>query len=52
MATWPHLSAQSKTDVLQEGLHTGSEGGRAFHRGVHEAWVAEQAAQPWQKRHV
>ena len=30
MATWSHLSAKSKTNVLQEGLHTGSEGGRSF----------------------
>src|SRR6266705_1997528 len=27
MATWPHISAKNTTDVLQEGLPTGSEGG-------------------------
>jgi len=27
MATWPHILAKDKTDVLQEGLHTGSAGG-------------------------
>src|SRR6516164_2069976 len=30
MATWPHISAKNKTDVLQEGLHTGSAGGTGF----------------------
>src|SRR5712691_10004917 len=30
MATWPHLSAKNKTNVLQEGLHTGSAGGAGF----------------------
>jgi hypothetical protein len=25
MATWPHISAKNKIDVLQEGLPTGSE---------------------------
>src|SRR5712691_9581859 len=30
MATGPHLSAKNKTDVLQEGLHAGSEGGAGF----------------------
>src|SRR6266702_4051266 len=30
MATGPHISAKNKTDVLQEGLHTGSAGGAGF----------------------
>src|SRR2546428_12884749 len=30
MATGPHISAKNKTDVLQEGLHAGSEGGAGF----------------------
>src|SRR5262249_12851537 len=30
MATWPHRAAKYTTVVLQEGLHTGSEGGAGF----------------------
>src|SRR5712691_8373055 len=30
MATWPHISAKNKTDVLQGGLHASSEGGAGF----------------------
>jgi hypothetical protein len=30
MATWPHLSAKDRTDVLQAELHTGSAGGAGF----------------------
>jgi len=27
---WPHIAAKHKTDVLQEGLHAGSQGGAGF----------------------
>src|SRR5882672_9254100 len=32
MATWPHISAKNKTDILpnQEGFHAASEGGAGF----------------------
>jgi len=30
MATWLHISAKNKSDVLQEGRHTGSAGGASF----------------------
>jgi hypothetical protein len=52
VTTWPHISAKNKTDILQEDFPLAQKAGRALHRGVHEARVAEQAAQPWQKRHV
>src|SRR5215831_3772946 len=48
MATWPHISAKNKTDVLQEDFPLAQKVGRALPRGVHEARVAERAAQPWQ----
>jgi hypothetical protein len=52
MATGPQRAAQNKTDILPEDFPLAQKVGRAFHCGVHEARVAEQAAQPWQKRHV
>jgi hypothetical protein len=30
MATWPHILAKDKTNILQEGLHTSSAGGAGF----------------------
>src|SRR4029453_15209492 len=30
MTPWPHISVKNKTDVLQERLHAGSEGGAGF----------------------
>ena len=41
MATWPHLSAKNKTDVLQEGLPTGSEGGLCIAGCTKHRWQSE-----------
>ena len=41
MATWPHISAKNKTDVLQEGLPTGSEGGLYIAGCTKHRWQSE-----------